>query len=189
MVNFDICRDLCDNNDNKKGSYMMEVIQTDASINPGNSGGPLVNINGEVIGVTSMKLVTDDIEGMGFAIPIEIAMASTDKLEKGEKIERPYIGVSLFDISNKGMLYRFNMQIDNNVKEGVVVTSVEKNSPAEEAGIEANDIITEVDGTKVKSSAHFKFVLYKHEVGDKLEVTFYRNGVKKTVNITLGKNE
>ena len=176
-------------NDNTKGSYMMEVIQTDASINPGNSGGPLVNINGEVIGVTSMKLVTDEIEGMGFAIPIEIAMASTDKLEKGEKIERPYIGVSLYDVTNTAMLYRYNMRLDDSIKNGVVVTSVEKNSPAEQAGIKANDVITEVDGTKVKSTAHFKFILYKHEIGDTAKLTVNRDGQEKSLTIKLTKTQ
>ncbi|MCI9084518.1 MAG: trypsin-like serine protease [Bacilli bacterium] len=82
------------------GNYMMEVLQTDASINPGNSGGPLVNINGEVIGITSMKLVTNEVEGMGFAIPIEVAMAQVDKLENGKEIQRPYIGVVMYDVSN-----------------------------------------------------------------------------------------
>ena len=79
------------------GSFIMEVLQIDAAINPGNSGGPLVNINGEVIGVNSLKLVEDEIEGMGFAIPIELAMSTVDSLEKGEKIVRPQIGVEVVD--------------------------------------------------------------------------------------------
>jgi serine protease Do len=75
--------------------YIINVIQTDAPINPGNSGGPLVNINGEVIGINSLKIVTDEVEGMGFALPIEEAMLYTDKLEKGMSITRPYLGIEL----------------------------------------------------------------------------------------------
>ena len=82
------------------GSFIMEVLQTDAAINPGNSGGPLLNINGEVIGVNSLKLVEDEIEGMGFAIPVEIVMGAVGRLEKGEKIIRPLLGIEMLDVSN-----------------------------------------------------------------------------------------
>ncbi len=173
--------------DQSQGSYMMEVLQTDASINPGNSGGPLVNINGEVIGITSMKLVTDSIEGMGFAIPIEIAMTSVDKLEKGEEINRPYIGVSLYDASNTSMLYRNNLRLDDDLTEGAVVASVEENSPASEAGLNINDVILEVDDVKVKSTAHFKFMLYKHDIGDTVKLTISRDGKEKDISLKLNK--
>lgn len=173
--------------DQTKGNYMMEVLQTDASINPGNSGGPLVNINGEVIGITSMKLVTDSIEGMGFAIPIEIAMTSVDKLEKGEEIKRPYIGVSLYDASNTAMLYRNNLRLDDDLTEGAVVASVEDNSPAKDAGMETNDVILKVDGTKVKSTAHFKFMLYKHDIGDTVKITVSHDGKEKELSLKLSK--
>lgn len=168
-------------------SYMMEVLQTDASINPGNSGGPLVNINGEVIGITSMKLVTAEIEGMGFAIPIEIAMASTSKLEKGEKIERPYIGISLYDVTNTMMLYRNNIRLPENVKNGVVLADVESGSPADKAGLKTGDVITMVDGTKVKSTAHFKYLLYKHELGEKIPITINRNGKEENKTLELSR--
>lgn len=171
--------------DSTQGEYMMEVLQTDASINPGNSGGPLVNINGEVIGITSMKLVTDEIEGMGFAIPIEVAMAQVDKLEQGEEIERPYIGVSMYDVSNTAMLYRNNIKLDDDIDEGVVISSVENGSPAAEAGLEANDIIVAVDGTKVKSGAHFKYILYNHNIGDSVTLTINRNGKEQKLTLKL----
>lgn len=172
-------------NSSSSSSYMMEVIQTDASINPGNSGGPLVNINGQVIGITSMKLVTDEIEGMGFAIPIEIAMASVEKLEKGQQIQRPYIGVSLYDVSAANNSYRSNIKIPDNVKSGVVLASIEKNSPADKAGLEQGDIITSVEKTKVKSSAHFKYLLYKYEVGQEIKLTINRNGKEQTITLKL----
>ena len=91
------------------GDFLMNVLQIDASINPGNSGGPLCNINGEVIGVTSMKLVQDEIEGMGFAIPIEIAMAHVGELEQGKSIEWPMLGISMVNVSDESSLYRYNI--------------------------------------------------------------------------------
>lgn len=169
------------------GNYMMEVLQTDASINPGNSGGPLVNINGEVIGITSMKLVTDSIEGMGFAIPIEIAMSSVDQLELGEKIERPYIGVSLYDIGSMSLYFRNDIKVDNNIKEGAVVAAVEENGDAANGKLTVGDVITELDGTKVKSTAHFKYLLYKHSVGDTIKLKVNNNGKEKSLSINLTK--
>ena len=169
------------------GNYMMEVLQTDASINPGNSGGPLVNINGEVIGVTSMKLVTDSIEGMGFAIPIEIAMSCVDKLELGEKIERPYIGVSLYDIGSMNLYFRNDIKIPENITSGAVVAAVEKNSDADKGKLSVGDIILKLDGTDVKSTAHFKYLLYKHNVGDTIKLKVSNNGKEKNLSIKLTK--
>lgn len=163
--------------DNNGTSYMMEAIQIDASINPGNSGGPLVNINGEVIGVNSVKLVESSVEGMGFAIPIEVAMSQVNKLEKGEVIDRPLIGVSTYDTENS--------LLTSNTNGGIVVGSVQRDSDAEAAGIEQGDIITKFDGTKVKSSAHLKFLLYKHNIGDSIKLTVNRGGKEKELTLKL----
>ena len=133
------------------GSFLMEVLQTDAAINPGNSGGPLVNINGEVIGVNSIKLVQDEIEGMGFAIPIEMVMASVDRLEKGEKIVRPVIGVELLDVDNAYYLYRNGITLDNSIDSGVAIVNVQENSPAAASGLQKGDVILEVEGTQIKN--------------------------------------
>lgn len=164
---------------NNGSEYMMEAIQIDASINPGNSGGPLVNINGEVIGVNSVKLVESSVEGMGFAIPIEVAMSQVEKLEKGETIERPLIGVALYDLDKS------TLSTTTNLKSGVVVSRVESGSDAESAGLQANDIITKVDGTTVKSSAHLKYLLYKHSIGDSVKLTIYRSGKEKEITLKL----
>ena len=169
------------------GNYMMEVLQTDASINPGNSGGPLVNINGEVIGITSMKLVTDSIEGMGFAIPIEIAMSSVDKLELGEKIERPYIGVNLYDIGSMNLYFRGDIKVSPNITSGAVVASVEENGDADKGKLSVGDVIIEFNGDKVKSTAHFKYLLYKHSVGDTIKLKVNNNGKEKNLSIKLTK--
>lgn len=166
-------------------SYMMEAIQIDASINPGNSGGPLVNINGEVIGINSVKLVESSIEGMGFAIPIEVAMSQIDKLENGEAIARPVIGVSLYDLDSLPLVGNSDLRVDDSIKSGVVVNSVDSGSDAEAAGLQRNDIITEVDGTTVKSSAHLKYLLYKHNIEDSVKLTIVRNGNEKELTLKL----
>ena len=162
---------------NNGTTYMMEAIQIDASINPGNSGGPLVNINGEVIGVNSVKLIENSVEGMGFAIPIEVAMSQVSKLEKGETIDRPLIGVSTYDTSNT--------LLAGSTNEGIVVGSVQSGSDAEAAGLEQGDTIVKFDGTKVKSSAHLKFLLYKHNIGDSIKLTVLRSGKEKELTLKL----
>ena len=103
--------------------WVMRVLQIDASINPGNSGGPLLNVNGEVIGICSLKLVDDQIEGMGFAIPIEYAMSHVEQLEKGEKIEWPLIGITMANVGETSTLSRNGITVNSKIKEGVVVVS------------------------------------------------------------------
>ena len=169
---------------NNGARYMMEAIQIDASINPGNSGGPLVNVSGQVIGVNSIKLVESSIEGMGFAIPIEVAMSQVEKLEKGVAIERPVMGVSTYDVEAALAYGRDDLKLGD-AKEGVIVTSVQDGSDAKNAGIEVNDIITKMDGTKVESSVHLKFLLYKHNIGDSIKLTVLRDGKEKELTVKL----
>lgn len=167
------------------GSYMMSVLQTDAAINPGNSGGPLVNINGEVIGVNSLKLVEDEIEGMGFAIPIELVMASVEKLEKGEKIDRPVVGVSLLDVENTYALYMNRIMLDKDITYGAVIVKVENGSVADKGGLKAGDVILAVDGEKIEDTAHFRYNLYKHDIGDEIKVLYNRDGKEKETTLKL----
>lgn len=167
------------------GDFIMEVLQTDAAINPGNSGGPLLNINGEVIGVNSLKVVKDEIEGMGFAIPIEIVMATVDRLEKGETIQRPMLGVSLLDVSNTYSLYVNAIYLPNSIEEGVVLLEVEANKPAAKAGLQKGDVIFEINGVKTKDMAHFRYNLYKYKVGDTITVKYHRGTEIKETNIIL----
>lgn len=169
---------------NNGTTYMMVAIQIDASINPGNSGGPLCNINGEVIGINSVKLVESSVEGMGFAIPIEVAMSQIDKLEAGEAIVRPVIGVSLYDLDSVSMIGDNSLNLDG-IESGVIINSVESGSDAERAGLQKNDIITAIDGTTVKSSAHLRYLLYQHEIGDSVTLTIVRNGNEMEVTLEL----
>lgn len=169
------------------GSFIMEVLQTDAAINPGNSGGPLLNINGEVIGVTSMKLVEDEIEGMGFAIPIELVSASLSDLEQGKEIERPLFGAQLFDADKAYYLRNYNIDINQDIKEGTIIVKLEDNSPASKSGLQIGDVITKLDDKKVENTAHFRYLLYKHHIGDKLKVTYNRNGKEQMTEVVLNK--
>ena len=167
----------------------MRVLQVDASINPGNSGGPLLNINGEVIGICSLKLVDDDIEGMAFAIPIESAMQYVDILENGKKIQWPELGIKMVDITNKITLEKNKIDIPKDVKEGAVVVEVYKNTGAAEAGLKKGDIITKINDVKVKDTSYLKSEVSRHKSGDVVEITFIRNNKVKTENVKLNAKE
>lgn len=167
---------------------MMSVLQTDAAINSGNSGGPLANANGEVIGITSLKLSSSgissaSIEGMGFAIPIETALNYAEKLENGETIERPSLGISMVNVSS--MYNRYPSLSNSGITEGVYVESVSDGSPADDGGMQAGDIIVEVDDKEVSDYAYLRYLLYNHSVGDTMKVRVYRDGDYIDLNITL----
>ncbi len=168
--------------------WVMRVLQTDAAINPGNSGGPLLNANAEVIGINSMKLVQEEIEGMGFAIPIEYAMSHIDSLEKGEKIEWPVLGINMIDVSSNSR-YRNPYRIADGIEEGVIVVSLVKGSAAASSDLEEGDVIVAINGEKVSSSAYLRYELYKYKVGDEIEITYNRDGKERKTKVKLSKGE
>ncbi|MBR6690636.1 MAG: trypsin-like peptidase domain-containing protein [Bacilli bacterium] len=168
------------------GNYLMEVIQTDASINNGNSGGPICNIKGEVIGITSSKLVGSGVEGMGFAIPINTVNEIIGNIESGTTLARPYLGVQLVDLTNTFALqYYYNIRISSDVEFGAVLSYVEENQPASKSGLQVGDVIIEIDGEKIDDVSHFKYILYKHKVGDKIAVKYYRENKIEETTIEL----
>ena len=171
---------------NTKTPMIVNTIQTDAAINNGNSGGPLANSNGEVIGITSIKLASSTIEGMGFAIPIETAIDYAEELISGNEVERPYLGVYMLDVTS-AYYYReyYDIIREANVTSGVIVTDFEDNSPAAEAGLEVGDIITKVDGHDISSSAYLRYYLYKHKVGEEMNLTIIRNGRERDISVML----
>lgn len=168
--------------------YYMKVLQTDAAINRGNSGGPICNINGEVIGITALKLTGDSVEGMGFAIPIEDALFYAKTLEKGEKIERPYVGIGMLDITDGYTMWQNGIMLPENITNGVAVVEVADNSPAKIAKLKKGDIIISVEKQKIKSVAEFRYVLYKYSPDDSVKIKYIRNGKEKTTTIKLIKN-
>ena len=167
--------------------YYMKVLQTDAAINPGNSGGPICNTNGEVIGITNMKLVDSSVEGMGFAIPIEDALYYSAILEKGNSIERPYVGIGMLDIGDSFYLWQNGITIPSGVTKGIVISTVSDNSPASAAGLKKGDIIIKLGDEDISSLAEFRYELYKHKVGEEVSVKYLRNGKEKETKIKLAK--
>ena len=165
------------------GTSYMNVLQTDTPINSGNSGGPLCNANGEVIGITNMKLASDQIEGMGFAIPIETALHFAEHLEKGESIDRPYLGISMRGLAEAQYYHAELRNID--FEEGVYIETVEEGSAASKAGLKVGDIIVEVDGKKVNSVAYLRYLLYNHNVGDTMSSVVWRDGKRIDIDIKL----
>ena len=164
----------------------MRVLQTDTAINSGNSGGPLCNSNGEVIGITSMKLVSSGVEGMGFAIPIEDAIEYADLIIKGEKLSRPYLGISMDTIDNRVSLYfNYGITISNKLEYGVVLVEVSKGSPAAKAGLQKGDVVVELGGEKVKSVAEFRYSLYTHKIGEEITIKYFRNDELKETKVKL----
>jgi len=171
------------------GDYVMKVLQTDAAINSGNSGGPLCNANGEVIGVTSLKLVDESVEGMGFAIPIEVALEYATKLMDGEVITQPYLGVSMLNVTDAYYSQYYNILSENNITSGVIVHTVEEKSPADKAGLKSGDIIIKINEDEVSSIGYLRYFLYNYSVGDKITITYIRDGKNKTATVTLGSNQ
>lgn len=165
--------------------YVMRVLQTDASINSGNSGGPLANANGEVVGITNMKLVSSGVEGIGFAIPIEDAIEFAEAIIKGEEIQKPLLGVKMLNLSDRYLLYEQGITLNTELTSGVVVIEVQKGSPAADAGLKRGDIITALGDDKVKDIATLRYALYKHSVGDSTTITYERDGKVDTAKVKL----
>ncbi|SMP25839.1 serine protease Do [Laceyella tengchongensis] len=164
-----------------------DVIQTDAAINPGNSGGALINISGQVIGINTLKIAEQGVEGLGFAIPINDARPIVEKLIKYGKVSRPYLGVQMVDVADLTQEARQQLNLPNNITSGVALYELEPGSPADQAGMEPGDVITALDGQTVKSGSDIRQYMYtKKAVNDKMEVTYFRDGKKQTTTITLG---
>lgn len=167
--------------------WIMNVMQTDAAINPGNSGGPLCNVSGEVIGINSMKIVQSEIEGIGFSIPIEDALQYANKIVKGEKIERPFLGIQMADVSTSSYyLSRQGIKIDSSITSGVIVISTTNDGPSGSAGIEKGDVIISIGKYSVKSVAELRYYLYKYEPNNEVDIKVIRGKGEKTFKIKLG---
>ncbi|MED0959743.1 MULTISPECIES: S1C family serine protease [Bacillus] len=173
----------------KRPDWQAQVIQTDAAINPGNSGGALFNQNGEVIGINSSKIAQQSVEGIGFAIPINIAKPVIESLEKDGVVKRPALGVGVVSLEDVQAYAVNQLKVPKEVTNGVVLGKIYPISPAEKAGLEQYDIVVALDDQKVENSLQFRKYLYeKKKVGEKVEVTFYRNGQKMTKTATLADN-
>lgn len=168
-------------------SWYMNLLQIDASINSGNSGGPLANSNGEVIGITNSKLSSSSlsgasIENMGFAIPIEDALSVAEYLENNGKVTRPVLGVTMTSV--EGAEYN-GVKISDSITSGAVITDVSSGSTADAAKLKKGDVIIKLDDYRIKDYKYLKYYLYRYRVGDKVKITYIRDGKEKTVEVTL----
>ncbi|MGP4073703.1 S1C family serine protease [Piscibacillus sp. B03] len=167
--------------------WQSEVIQTDAAINPGNSGGALVNMDGQLIGINSMKYASTELEGLGFAIPIDIARPLIEDLEEDGSVTRAYMGVEIFSLSDVPQYHWQNtLNLPNDVEHGVIVDGVERMSPADQAGLEQYDVIVKMGDTEIRNVLELRQYLFT-EVGpgDEVTVSFYRDGELQETTITL----
>ena len=155
------------------------LIQTDAAINSGNSGGALVNSEGKVVGINTLKLSGTGIEGMGFAIPINSTTDITSQLIQYSKVKRPYIGISGMDLNEKTAKA-------NNLVAGIYVKSVDDFSAAEKAGIKPGDVIIETDGKKISTMDELNEIKNSHKIGEEMKIKVNRDGQEKELTITLG---
>lgn len=170
--------------------WEMTAIQTDAAINPGNSGGPLVNVNGQVIGINSMKISSNVVEGMGFAIPSNDAVSIINELETNGEINRPVLGVSLLDsnLLNDQQIAEITGS-NEPIDQGAIVVEVASDSAAAEADIQAGDVFTSFNGEPVKNSMELKQAVYTTRIGDTVEAEIIRDGEPMTVSITMKEEE
>lgn len=175
---------------NQDGVYDWEqrVIQTDAAINEGNSGGALVDLNGRVIGINTMKIATSGVEGIGFAIPAEDVMSVVEEITATGKVSRPYLGVYTVDLNNPYAPItdeqRDELQLPKSVQEGVIV--LEATGPASAADLRLNDVIVKFDNTEIGSTLELRKYLYEQkEIGEEMKISYYRNGKLLTTTVKL----
>ena len=158
------------------------LIQTDAAINPGNSGGALVNIEGKLVGINSSKIVAEEFEGMGFAIPSNTVVKICNKIKDKENSPEPYTGITISEKYTASVLNYYGYPA------GAVVLSVDDGSPAQEAGLRRGDIITEFNKTEISEYTVLKQLLKDCDPGDKVDVKIYRSGRYYTTTIKVGSN-
>jgi len=166
-----------------QGQTLYDLVETSAAINPGNSGGPLVNLAGEVIGITSAKIATVGVEGMGYAISTETAIPIIEALVKNGYVVRPWLGVVLHTVDQFVVL-----RYDLTVEEGVLITTVAAGSPAADAGLAVGDIIVGVDGEEIATAEELIRALHAFQIGQGIEMTFWRGGVKSTAVAILAES-
>lgn len=166
------------------------ALQTDAAINPGNSGGPLINIQGQVIGITSSKISNNgqtSVEGMGFAIPANDVVNIIKQLEEKGKVVRPALGIQMMDLSNLSTSDLSQLKLPEKISGGVLVRSTLENMPASDK-LQRYDVITKIDDTDIESTADLQSALYSHQINDTIKVIFYRDGKQQTTSIKLTKS-
>lgn len=175
-----------DIDNNGIADWDVNVLQTDAAINPGNSGGPLINMAGQLIGINSMKISDESVEGFGFALPINEVLPIISQLEKDGKVVRPILGISVQPIAQLSVMDRAYLNIPSNVKNGLLIVKVAANTPAAKAKIEEGDILLKFDDKELNDFKQFRQLLYSKKVGDEVRITIEREKkeIAKTITLT-----
>ena len=163
----------------------MYVLQSDAAINPGSSGGPLVDISGELVGITSSKVAGSNIEGIGFAIPSNELVSIMKQLIENGSVIRPVFGMNGKDVRNLTVYQKSYLGIGLEVLDGILVTNIQENSPAYKAGIMVNDIITRFNDLDVEDMTDFRQLLYGASVGESINITLMRGMDEVSVVVVL----
>lgn len=172
------------NSTGDNSEWVINAIQFDAHINPGNSGGPLFDQNGTVIGLCTMKLIQNGIEGMNFATPIETIKPILNDLEKNKEIKRPELGIKMTDVSNTIELDNNKITIPENITDGVVILGVKKSSSADNI-LKKGDILLKINDDEVSDISFVKYYLYQYKIGRRVKLTINRKGKEKVLTIIL----
>ena len=167
----------------ESGQTLYDLIETDAAINPGNSGGPLVNMAGEVVGITSVKLTSVEVEGIGYAISSNSAMPIIEALVKHGYVSRPWLGVVLQTV-DQGIAARFNLAVDR----GALIVGVAENSPAQVAGLREGDVIVSFDNWDISGTLDLVQAIRESSIGQKVTISYWRDNSQRTTDLTLGES-
>ncbi|MCM3672706.1 S1C family serine protease [Peribacillus simplex] len=180
-----------DINEDGQVDWNAEVIQTDAAINPGNSGGALVNMSGQVIGINSMKIAENAVEGIGLSIPIDSVIPIINDIEEFGEVKRAFLGVNLASVEEISQYHQKNtLKLPRKVTSGVAITGVQSNSPASKAGLKEFDVVVGMDNEKIHDVVELRKYLYNEKkIGDKVKIIYYRDGKKETTEVTLSSSE
>ncbi|MGG0787480.1 MULTISPECIES: S1C family serine protease [unclassified Bacillus (in: firmicutes)] len=180
-----------DINEDGQVDWNAEVIQTDAAINPGNSGGALVNMSGQVIGINSMKIAENAVEGIGLSIPIDSVIPIINDIEEFGEVKRAFLGVNLASVEEISQYHQQNtLKLPRKVTFGVAITGVQSNSPASKAGLKEFDVIVGMDNEKIHDVVELRKYLYNEKkIGDKVKIIYYRDGKKETTEVKLSSSE
>ncbi|GEN56443.1 putative serine protease YyxA [Halolactibacillus alkaliphilus] len=176
---------------NNQADWQVEVMQTDAAINPGNSGGALMNTLGQLIGINSMKIAESSVEGIGFTIPINEAIPVIEELESVGQVRRAFLGIEAYSLMEVPRnQWQTTLNLPSDVEAGVVLNAVVPQSPADEAGLQALDVIVKLDDTAIETMIDLRKYLYQEKSpGDIIQVTYYRNQVRQTTEFELSTQE
>jgi serine protease Do len=162
------------------GQTLYDLVETSAAINPGNSGGPLVNMAGEVIGITSAKMSSLGVEGMGYAINIDSALPIIEELVTSGYVTRPWLGVGMYTVDTR-LAQRYSLAVES----GVIITEVVAGSPANLGGLETGDIIVTFDGSAISDVEELRQVIHSGQIGDRVDITYWRDSSRRSTTITL----